>query len=104
MREVGNDEGRMTLQWNHWVPLINAALPYSLAGMGVHVRGDAKIAFPAMFPQGCMANSMKRYRTALVSVRIKVVVTNESRHVICGRILRRQQKRSALAVSLAPLS
>ena len=104
MREVGNDEGRMTLQRNHRVPLINAALPYSPAGMGVHVRGDAKIVFPALLPQGCMANSVKRYRTALVGVRIKVVVTDESRHVIRCRILRSQQKRSALAAALAPLS
>ena len=103
MREVGNDEGRMTLQGNHRVALINAALPYSPAGMSVHVRGDAKIVLSAAFPQGCMANSVKRYCAPLVGVRIKVVITDEGRHVVRCRILRREQKRSTLAAAPTPL-
>jgi hypothetical protein len=103
IRKVGNDESRMTLHRNHGVSLINAALPYAPAGMGVHGRSDAKIVFTAVFPQGCMANSVKRYRAPLVSVRIKVVITDEGPHVVRCRILRREQTRSALAAAPTPL-
>ena len=63
----------------------------------------AKIVFAAVFPKGCMANRVKRYRAPLVSVRIKVVITDEGRNVVRCRILRREQKRSALAAAPTPL-
>jgi len=86
----------MSLQRDHRIPLIDAALPYAAAGMRVHVPDHAKLFLAALFPQSGMPNSVKRYCATLISVRIKLVVADEGCHVIRYRILRREQKRSAL--------
>jgi hypothetical protein len=100
--EVWKDETSMATQGNHGIPLINAALPYA-AGMRVHVPDHAKLFLAAVFPQGCLADSVKCYCAPLVSVRIKIVVTDKGRHEIRCRILRREQKRSTLAAASTPL-
>jgi hypothetical protein len=104
MRKAWNDESGMTLQRNHRVPLINAALPHAATGMRVHIRHDAKIVLPAILPECGVTNSVKSYGTSSIRVGIKIVVTDEIRHPLGNSILRCEQKRSTLASAMAPLS
>jgi len=93
----------MPLQRDHGIPLIDAALPYATAGMRMNVTDHAKPFLAAVLPQGCMANSVKLYRAPLVCIRIKIVVTDEGRHVVRCRILRREQKGSTLVAAATPV-
>ena len=65
----------------------------------MHIPDHPELFLAAVFPQGSMANSVKRYRAPLVCIRIKIVVTDEGRHVVRCRILRREQKGSTLVAA-----
>lgn len=82
---------------DHWVSLIDLALPDTIARMGVDVRQNIEPPFAATGPERGAADGVKRNPTALISVRIEFVVADVGCRHAALTPLSAEEERTAFA-------
>src|SRR5581483_1836651 len=87
----------MPHHWDHWVPFIDLALPHAIARMGVDVSQNFEPQFAATGPERGAAAGVKRDPTALISVRIEIVVADVGCRHAALTPLSAEQERAAFA-------
>jgi len=72
--------------------------------MNVNISKNLETVLPAVFPQSCVSDSMKRYGAGLIGLGIQIVIANELSYRQPLAVLRAKQESAAFALLGAPIS